>query len=359
MAPEVISGRELGPAADVWAATVVLYQCLTGRYPFPAETFSELLSRVLGEAPEPVGMELPDPVSGVIAQGLARDPSDRPTAAGILAALAEMSGAVPQIEMPEDTVPFLGRDRELQAVDGLASLENGRLVTVTGPPGIGKSRLLREAVRRLAPRFPGGCLYRTVGEASDLEEIADLDRPAGPRLVALDGVDAVVDDAARTVSRVLTKCSATRFLVASRSRLCVTGEQTLSLGPLARSDAEALRERAGEVGAWNPAEDDAFPLAILEGRDALDASLDHAFQALCDWERAALLGTIRLPDGFTLLEAEETIDLSEFAEAPFAMDAVQDLCDRSFVQAGDEDGEVRFRVHRSIRGFARRRLGAS
>jgi hypothetical protein len=55
MAPEQAAGRtrEVGPAADVWALGVLLYECLTGRPPFRADTMVDLLLRVLNDDPVP------------------------------------------------------------------------------------------------------------------------------------------------------------------------------------------------------------------------------------------------------------------------------------------------------------------
>lgn len=52
--------------------------------------------------------------------------------------------------------PLLGRDREAAAIEDLVAREGVRLVSLTGPGGVGKSRLMVEAARRLGPGFAGG-----------------------------------------------------------------------------------------------------------------------------------------------------------------------------------------------------------
>jgi hypothetical protein len=67
-----------------------------------------------------------------------------------------LAGAV-----PVPATPLLGREREAAAVEDLVVREGVRLVTLTGPGGVGKSRLAVEAARRLAPGFTDG--VRSVG----------------------------------------------------------------------------------------------------------------------------------------------------------------------------------------------------
>jgi Tol biopolymer transport system component len=80
MAPEQIEGREADQRADVWAFGCVLYEMLTGRRPFQAETQAGLLAAILERQPSPI--ELPDaalaPVlNRLIAACLEKDPDER------------------------------------------------------------------------------------------------------------------------------------------------------------------------------------------------------------------------------------------------------------------------------------------
>src|SRR5580692_3702435 len=64
--------------------------------------------------------------------------------------------------LPAELTSFIGRDRELAELAGL--LENARLVTVTGPGGVGKTRVALRAAAQLAGRFSHGvCLAELSG----------------------------------------------------------------------------------------------------------------------------------------------------------------------------------------------------
>ena len=75
-----------GPPTDVYAATVVFFECLTGTRPFRATNIAAL-ARQHQVTPPPVE-EVPPPLQGLVERGLAKDPADRPpTAAAFLTEL--------------------------------------------------------------------------------------------------------------------------------------------------------------------------------------------------------------------------------------------------------------------------------
>ncbi|MFF4037293.1 serine/threonine-protein kinase [Streptomyces sp. NPDC001816] len=88
MAPEQWDGEPAGPAADVYAASVVFFECLTGRRPFPADDLMALRLQHL-RAPAPLD-DVPAPVRGLLRSGLAKDPADRP---GVEAFLTDLERA--------------------------------------------------------------------------------------------------------------------------------------------------------------------------------------------------------------------------------------------------------------------------
>ncbi|MFG1706376.1 serine/threonine-protein kinase [Nonomuraea sp. M3C6] len=79
MAPEQWAGGPTGPATDVYAATVVFFECLTGTRPYRAPNIAAL-ARQHQSSPPPVD-EVPTPLRGLIERGLAKDPAERPPSA--------------------------------------------------------------------------------------------------------------------------------------------------------------------------------------------------------------------------------------------------------------------------------------
>ncbi|WP_208761566.1 serine/threonine-protein kinase [Microbispora hainanensis] len=79
MAPEQWYGGPAGPAADVYAATCVFYECLTGRRPYRAGDLTALRMLHRG-APIPVA-DVPSSVRGLVTRGMAKNPADRPPTA--------------------------------------------------------------------------------------------------------------------------------------------------------------------------------------------------------------------------------------------------------------------------------------
>src|SRR6266540_66515 len=94
MSPEQLSGAELDPRSDLYAAGVVLFECLTGKVPFEAETTWALVAKHLEEQPpdpRATNPEVPGPLALVILKAMAKQPVDR------FATAAEMHDALARI----------------------------------------------------------------------------------------------------------------------------------------------------------------------------------------------------------------------------------------------------------------------
>ncbi|MEO6204979.1 MAG: adenylate/guanylate cyclase domain-containing protein, partial [Mycobacteriales bacterium] len=164
--------------------------------------------------------------------------------------------------LPAPPTPLLGRETELAGA--VAALRgSGRVLTLTGPGGIGKSRLAVETARRVLPYFPGGVWFVALADVSDPEMVlahaqATMGLAEQPGLSASDvltqhvtGRDRVLlllDNfehllpAATAVAQLAARSELFTFLVTSRHRLHIRGEQVLEVGSLDPDEALLLFE---------------------------------------------------------------------------------------------------------------------
>ncbi|WP_344945503.1 serine/threonine-protein kinase, partial [Actinomadura miaoliensis] len=92
MAPEQWRGEPVSPVTDVYAATCVFFECVTGRRPFEADGQAALMHGHL-TAPVPV-RDVPEPLRALVARGLAKDPWGRPHgAAAFVTELEQVAAA--------------------------------------------------------------------------------------------------------------------------------------------------------------------------------------------------------------------------------------------------------------------------
>ncbi len=158
---------------------------------------------------------------------------------------------------------FVGREKEVAAGKELLLRPDVRLVTVTGPGGIGKTRFAVEIASSLVTRFPGGTYFvplfalsdpgllgsvilqalgiREGGSQSPLDILkANLqDSTRGPLLLLLDNFEQLVQ-AAPAVANILTASPNIKVLVTSRAALHVYGEHEFPVPPLALPDTQFL-----------------------------------------------------------------------------------------------------------------------
>src|SRR4051795_5507680 len=157
----------------------------------------------------------------------------------------------PPGNLPVELSSFVGRARELAEVKRL--LQDAHAITVTGPGGIGKTRLALRAGRKLARHFPDGVWLVELAELDSPElvpyafahsmhvherpdeaiENALIDHLRERRLlVVLDNCEHLVDACRRLVASLVSECERVRILCTSRERLDVPGEAVVALATL-------------------------------------------------------------------------------------------------------------------------------
>ncbi len=151
MAPEQITGDDVGPAADWYAVGTMLYAALTGQLPFDGAAHEIMEAKVSRAAPDPKTLvpDLPGDLSTLCRALLDEDPNGRPSGDDVLARLGvdEQAGSVAR------DAPCVGRDEDFAvlraAYDDVSRHARGVTVIVEGESGVGKSCFVREFARQL------------------------------------------------------------------------------------------------------------------------------------------------------------------------------------------------------------------
>jgi predicted ATPase/DNA-binding SARP family transcriptional activator len=302
----------------------------------------------------------------------------------------EESPWAPASRLPAAVTSIIGRD-EL-AAEATALVDEHRLVTLVGPGGVGKTRLLLELGRRLRAARPDRpvvlCELAAGSAESAVDEVAHalaIDGRPGVGLVErlatvladvevvllLDNCEHVLEPVAHLVDRLLAGCPDVTVVATSRERLRVAGEQLCAVPPLAfgATDDPAVelfveRARAVSPGFEPTAREqerigeivrrlDGLPLAIELAAARLHtlevgevaAGLDRRFRLLSGGSRTATRhGSLHAAVAWSvgLLDAglrAAFMDLCVFA-GPFSAADAAAVCDLAF----DDAAEVLIRL---------------
>ncbi len=276
MSPEQARGSRCDFRSDQFSFGLVLYEMVTGRRAFQRNTVAETMVAILREKAEPVGMQNPDapaPLCWAIERCLSKEPNKRYASTRDLAreltAIRDRFSekSVKHIETRPSNLPiqrtgFVGREREVDSARELLLNEDVRLVTITGPGGIGKTRLAVQVANGLVERFPGGAHFVPLSSLRDPALIASAivqalgireakgqspmqlikenqqESQGAPMLLLLDNFEHLIE-AAPMVAGLLAMGPNLKVLVTSRSALHVYGEHEFPVPPLGLPDSRS------------------------------------------------------------------------------------------------------------------------
>jgi len=317
--------------------------------------------------------------------------------------------------LPAVTTSLVGRAGDLASLAAL--VDDHRVVTITGPGGVGKTRVLAELGRRLAPEFLDGMTFVPLADVADpdgfvpaLAEALDVKEAEGrtlaegvvalvserKALLLLDNLEQIVDAAAGEVARLVDSCPELRIVTTSRTPLRIAPEREYQLAPLEVGPAVDLfvaRAASLELTAENRAVVEAVcrrldrlplalelaaarlrlltPAALLERLDhALDlltsgsrdtpgrqqtlrATIEWSHSLLDDEEQRLFRRLAVFAGGFTLADVEAVCAEPDGS----CLDELESLVDKALVHV-DTQGD-RLRQLETIREFAGERLAAA
>lgn len=232
--------------------------------------------------------------------------------ASTLATERDSEGFAP---LPLPRTALVGRQHDVKAVLELLLGEDVALVTLTGPGGVGKTRLALQVAAKAAPAFADGVCFVELGSLHDPQLVLPTiayalgfrdkgTRPLTEQVVAhlrrrrillvLDNLEQVVE-AAPILANLLTFCPQLKMLATSRVVLRLSVEHDVPVAPLAAAEAVQLfvtRARAADPAFALTAANAAVVASICSRLDGLPLAIELAAARIPALSPAALLARL-------------------------------------------------------------------
>ena len=280
MSPEQANGGDVDFRSDQFSFGAVLYEIVHGQAAFPGGGRAEIMAAILRDHPErspSAKLQAPAPFFWILERCLAKDPNQRYAStrdlARDLATVGELRIDAPprriaarQSNMPVQRTAFIGREGELENLRELLNCQDVRLVTLTGPGGIGKTRLALQIVSELEDSLAGRVCFvslsavagneglttaitqsiglREVAGESSRETLREYVRGlTEPLLLLLDNFEHLIS-ASSEIADLLTLNANLTVIVTSQAPLHVYGEHEFPVPPLGVPDLRSTSSTA-------------------------------------------------------------------------------------------------------------------
>ena len=182
LSPEQLRGKAR-PASDQYALAAVVYEWICGKPPFQGP-FLEVAVQHISVPPPSLREQMPElspAIEEVILRALAKEPEQRfarvedfaqalqeacreglPSGLPLLDSSSQPSSKArpaPRHHLPIQPTPIIGREHEIAQLKALLRRPGVRLLTLIGPGGVGKTRLLLAVAQELLPDFAGSVCF--------------------------------------------------------------------------------------------------------------------------------------------------------------------------------------------------------
>ena len=311
MSPEQALGEPLDRRSDLFSLGVVLYEMATGSLPFSGPSVYDTIQGIVDGDPKPVtsiNPNIPLSLERVIARCLEKRVEHRVQTAAELAEQLQRveshirsAGAGDKFmnNLPQQLTRFVGRKREMAGIRDLWT--HARLVTLTGPGGIGKTRLAQQIAVESLPAYADGVWFVELASLDDpglvthsvaatLGIRAEGSRSIGDTVAAyladrhlllvLDNCEHLIDAAAELTATLLRQAKDLHVLTTSREALAIGGEAVFRVSSL------ELPNRAQQADIDSLSRHEAVELFLDRARAAnstfaIDQGVAHSLASLC------------------------------------------------------------------------------